>query len=76
MLKPITHCNARLTLGIAFSVNIGVGPAAEPKVSVCSMPNSCGSRGAALGVERRACGARPLEKERERGALWGARGAP
>ena len=34
MLKPITHCNAGLTLGIVFSVNMGVGPAPEPKVSI------------------------------------------
>ena len=62
-------------MGIVFSVNMGVVPAAEPKVSVCSRPNSWDSRGAILGVDRRACGVRPLEKEKKGGGVrYGERG--
>ena len=56
MLRPISSCNAGLTLGIAFSVDTGVGPAAEPKVFGCSRPQP-------LRREWR-CGVCPLEMER------------
>ena len=39
MLKPITHGSAGLTFGTVFSVNMGVGPAAEPEMSISSRPN-------------------------------------
>ena len=50
MLNPITQCSAGLTLGIIFSVNMGVRLVAAPGVSVHSRPGSRDSRGSATSM--------------------------
>ena len=54
---------------------LALGPPLSRKCSAAPGPNLCGSRGAVLGVDGRACGARPVEMVREKrewSAVWSA----